>query len=260
MLFRSAERGTRNSVKPRLGGFTLVEMIVVITITGILAASVAVFIRRPVEAYVDVARRAELTDIADTALRRITRDVRTALPNSVRIATSGNVTYLEYLQTTGGGRYRSMADSGGGGDVLDFTAADSAFDVIGTMPTLAAGNSIVVYNLSPTGTTANAYSGDNLGLVDVGASTGTTIALSPAKQFPYASPGKRFQVVEGPVTYACDPLPTGTGELRRYWNYAITDPQPTSPGGTTALLATKDRKSTRLNSSHSQQSRMPSSA
>jgi len=219
-------------------GFTLVEMIVVIVITGVLGASVAIFLRRPVEAYVDVARRAELSDIADTALRRITRDLRTALPNSIRIATAGNVTYLEYLQTSGGGRYRSMADSGGGGDMLDFAAADSAFDVLGAMPTLAAGNSIVVYNLSPTGTTANAYSGDNRGLVDVGASTGTTIALNPGKQFPYASPGKRFQVVEGAVTYSCDPLPTGTGELRRYWNYGIADPQPTPPGGTSGLLAT----------------------
>lgn len=211
-------------------------MIVVITITGILAASVAVFIRRPVEAYVDVARRAELTDIADTALRRITRDVRKALPNSIRITTVGNVTYLEYLQTSGGGRYRAVPDSGGGGNTLDFSAADSTFDVIGTMPTLAAGNSIVIYNLSPTGSTANAYTGDNRGLY--ASNSGATITLSPAKQFPYQSPGSRFQVVEEAVTYACDPLPGGAGELRRYWGYGVVDPQPTPPGsGSNALLA-----------------------
>ena len=50
-------------------GFTLVEMIMVITITGIIGAMVAVFIRSPVDSYVDSARRAELSDIADTALR-----------------------------------------------------------------------------------------------------------------------------------------------------------------------------------------------
>ena len=122
--------------------------------------------------------------------------------------------------------------------MLDFTAADTTFNVIGNMPVLAAGNSIVIYNLSPTGTTANAYSGDNVGLVDVVNSTATTIALNPGKKFPFASPGKRFQVVEGAVTYACDPLPGGTGELRRFGNYGIVDPQPTPPGGTSALLAT----------------------
>jgi len=218
-------------------GFTLVEMIVVIAITGIIGAVVAVFIRRPVESYVDVARRGELSDIADTALRRITRDVRTALPNSVRIATAGNVTYLEYLQTNGGGRYRAATDSAGAGDVLEFVAADASFDVIGTMPTLAAGNSIVVYNLSPTGSTANAYSGDNRAAYS--SNTSTTITLSPSKLFPFQSPAKRFQVVEGAVTYACDPLPAGAGVLRRYWNYGIVSSQPAPPtGGSNALLAT----------------------
>jgi MSHA biogenesis protein MshO len=221
----------------RARGFTLVEMIVVIAITGIIAAVVAVFIRQPVESYVDVARRGELSDIADTALRRITRDVRTALPNSIRVTTAGNVTYLEYLHTTGGGRYRAAPDSAGAGNVLDFVAADAAFDVIGTMPALAAGNSIVIYNLSPSGSTANAYSGDNLAAYS--SSTATTITLSAAKLFPFQSPSKRFQVVEGAVTYACNPLPAGAGELRRYWNYVIVNPQPAPPaGGSNALLAT----------------------
>ena len=231
-----------NHEVPRARGVTLVEMIVVIVITGILAAAVAIFIRRPVEGYIDAARRAELSDIADTALRRITRDLRTALPNSIRITAAGGVTYLEYLQVSGGGRYRSDVDSGGGGDPLNFTAADTALNVIGPMPTMAAGDSIVIYNLNwdPAIATANAYVGDNRAAY--ASNTATTITLSAAKLFPFTSPGKRFQVVQFPVTYACDPV---GGTVRRIAGYAIQAAQPnnvaaaplsTAPSNT--LLAT----------------------
>ncbi|HJW54946.1 MAG TPA: prepilin-type N-terminal cleavage/methylation domain-containing protein, partial [Burkholderiaceae bacterium] len=72
-------------VKKPHQGFTLLEAIIVIAITGIIAAVVAVFIVKPVQGYVDSARRAEMTDTADTALRRISRDLHLALPNSVRV-------------------------------------------------------------------------------------------------------------------------------------------------------------------------------
>ena len=65
-----------SSFRCRARGFTLVEMIIVIVITGIIGAMVAVFIRVPVQGYVDVAARAALADTADTATRRLTRDVR----------------------------------------------------------------------------------------------------------------------------------------------------------------------------------------
>ena len=231
-----------NHEVPRARGVTLIEMIVVIAITGILAAAVAVFIRRPVEGYIDAARRAELSDIADTALRRITRDLRTALPNSIRITAAGGVNYLEYLQVSGGGRYRSDVDSGGGGDPLNFTAADTTFDVIGPMPAMVAGDSIVVYNLNwdPAIATANAYVGDNRAAY--ASNTATTITLSAAKLFPFASPGKRFQVVQFPVTYACDPV---GGTVRRIAGYPIQAAQPNnvaaaplSTAPSNALLAT----------------------
>jgi MSHA biogenesis protein MshO len=215
-------------------GVTLIEMVIVIAITAVIAGSVAVFISRPFEGYIDSSRRAELSDIADTALRRMTRDLRMALPNSIRAATVSGVTYLEYLQTSGGGRYRAEPDSGGGGNILDFAAADNAFDVIGALPSAAAGDYIVIYNLAFTGTVANAYSGDNRGTV--ASASGSTINLSPSKLFPFPSPGKRFQVVQHAVTYECDP---GTGVLRRHWSYGISATQPTPPAtSNNALLAT----------------------
>src|SRR5258708_25290196 len=86
----------------REGGFTLTEAIIVIVITGILFVAVAVFIQSPVKGFFDTARRAQLVDIADTALQRIGRDVRLALPNTVRLATSGGQeTTVVFLATAG---------------------------------------------------------------------------------------------------------------------------------------------------------------
>ncbi len=219
---------------PSESGFTLIEAIIVITITATIAAVVAVFIKTPIQGYFDSVRRAEMTDIADTALRRIGRDLRLALPNSVRVATTGNVYYLEFLETIAGGRYR--ADTGtlaadlACNTMLDFTAASSGFCVLG--PPLAANSGLIaIYNLGVSG--ANAYNGDNTSAI-TGVS-GALVSIKP-KQFPFASPGNRFQVISTPVSYVCDPT---AGTITRYWNYPVAPTQPTSfSGASSALLAT----------------------
>jgi MSHA biogenesis protein MshO len=232
-------------------GFTLVEMIVVIVITGIIAGIVAIFIRAPVQGYFDSARRAEMTDIADTAVRRISRDLRLALPNSVRVtgACNGTATcYLEFLPTTGGGRYRAdLADvppATAAGNLLDFTVADSSFDVFAPLASVGVqpGNTIAIYNLGIPG--ASAYLGNNTAVVGGVAAAAnpneTKITLTAATLFPFDSPEHRFQVITKPVTYACAPVAGGTGgTLTRWWNYAIQPGQPAAPpaGASTALLA-----------------------
>lgn len=228
-------------------GFTMIEMIMVIVITGIIGGIVAVFLRSPMQGYVDSARRAGMTDIADTALRRITRDLRLALPNSVRVTgtcSASTTCYLEFLPTTGGGRYRA----GPPGDQLDFTAPDTSFEVLGTMPTLTAGDSIVVYNLGiprpascpaplPTNCGTDAYEGDNRAAYS-SVSAGNIINFT-SHQFPFDSPSHRFQVINAPVTYVCAPATSGndgSGTLTRYWGYAPQAVQPNAVNGSGQLL------------------------
>src|SRR5688572_18615839 len=217
----------------RSHGFTLLEMILVITITGVIAAVVAVFLRQPIHAYLDQARRAELTDAADTALRRVARDVQRALPNSVRVTGSGPY-YLELLPILTAGRYRAErepAASATPGDPLDFSSStDAAFDVLGPGVAVAAGDQLVIYNVGLTG--ADAYAGGNRrAITSTGTVSNIAYTLGAGGQFPHASPNNRFHVVRNPVSYACTPIAGGGGTLRRYEGYAIQPAQPASSAG-----------------------------
>jgi MSHA biogenesis protein MshO len=209
-------------------GFTLVEMIMVIVITGIVGGIVAVFLRWPVQQYIDVGRRAEITDTADTAFRRIGRDLRLALPNSVRVNAGcvANNCFMEFLPAPAGGRYCAAAPC----NALDFSSTtDNSFAVIGPGVDVAAGDSIVVYNLGIAG--ADAYEGTSR---RAAITTGNnlpaiTYALNGA-QFPFESPNRRFHIINTPVTYAC----VG-GDLWRYWGYPIQAVQPVALATLNAL-------------------------
>ncbi|SHE20806.1 type II secretion system protein [methanotrophic endosymbiont of Bathymodiolus puteoserpentis (Logatchev)] len=201
-------------------GFTLIELIMVIVIIGILSTITTDLITLPVKSYLDLERRTTLVDSAEMSLRRMQRDIRRALPNSI-IANGG--TTIELLHTSEGGRYRANVSDAGLGDILDFTTADAQFDVIGPLSTTPSGY-LVIYNTGTLG--ANAYAHDNLVSINKGASTLNSIQLTTAKRFPYRSPQQRFFIVDTPITYSCT-----NGELRRYDNkidssYTISSPSP----------------------------------
>ena len=229
-------------------GFTLVEAVVVIAITGIIAGAVVLFIRAPVAGYVDTARRAEMTDIADTALRRIGRDLHDALPNSMRVTNVGSVFFLEFLQVRTGGRYRADAHAGGtpttpacpsndtrvtDNDILSFyqspsVGTDTCFKTLGNIPNRAqivTTDFVVVYNLGIPG--ANAYESPNTNKSLISATPSTSGSEDQitfaAQTFRLPSPGNRFDIITGPVSYVCDP---GAQTLRRYSGYTIQAAQP----------------------------------
>jgi MSHA biogenesis protein MshO len=227
-------------------GFTLVELVVTIVVGSVVVAFMAMFVVTPMLAYSAQTRRASLVDETDGALRFMGRDLRSALPNSVRVATSGSVTAVEFLGTTDAARYADGGPLGNPALVLDFTAADGAFATTVpftqlTLPWSSTSSYLVIDHVGVTG--ANAYDMTNVITpagtsltVSAGASANQQlVTLSPAFQFTQGSPGKRVYIVGGPVSYLCD---TGAGTLTRYSGYAISSAQAASAATLTAAGAT----------------------
>ena len=240
-------------MKAQSAGFTLIELVVTITITVIVASLGAFMISGPVSGFTDQARRAELVDSAESSLRRIGRDVRRALPNSVRITTSGTITALELLNVVEGVRYRAGPPPGDANARLIFNTADGAFNSIGlfnaiTKPFSSTTHYLSVYNVGVAG--ANAYELINVITpagtqidIDTAAEAGEdNVQLDPWFQFAYPSLRQRIYLIDTPVSFLCD---TATGNLTRYAGYAIATNQANrdsaaellAAGGVAALMS-----------------------
>lgn len=235
----------------RHSGFTIIEMIVVIVLIGALAVIGGIFIVEPFRAVDDMRRRAELVDEAQLIIERMAREIRTALPNSVRIDSGGGRSGLELVSTRTGGRYRRLPAPGGGGDTLNRTQSSDTFDAlgglidIGSVDASGAGGTDCVQgngdclNIFNTGqANLDVYAGDNIAkivsLVDnpgndqVGYDNG---GITPA--FRQHSPQQRFFVIDDVVSFICD---TATDRLTRHSTYGLNATQDLTPGGTTALM------------------------
>lgn len=244
----------------RARGFTLVELIVVIVITGVMAGGILIYFKPALTSYLAVGRRAGLTDLADGALRTVSRDIRRAVPNSLRLAPSSRC--IELVPTSDGGRFRTAPDivwdaanPSNPSAPMDMSNPVTSFDVMTTFSTQpAAGDWIVIGNQNGNDVYDDAKN-TRAAIASIGAPPSATlgtrrITLTGPSQFPSGYDGGRFVVVpnaQQAVFYVCDKVGTdakgsGTGTLYRFSGYGFIDAAPTScptPAETTPVLATK---------------------
>ena len=67
----------------RHSGFTLIELIVALTISALVVGFIVTFIAVPVQAHLAQARRSELAASREAVTHWMSQDVRGALPNSI---------------------------------------------------------------------------------------------------------------------------------------------------------------------------------
>jgi len=246
-------------------GFTLIELVIVIAITGIIAGIFAMMLAPTLQNYLAVGRRANITHLADTALRRMITEIHTAVPNSLRLTPdpANGAVCLEMVPSSAGGRFRlapdtqwDQANPSNPSQALVMSHPGTVFDVFTLFPNPPATKDWVVIGNQ---NTSDVYTGSDraqISAIGTPPATGggnpplgqSRITLATPTQFPYGYEGGRFYIVQDSVqavTYQCsgagiDATNTGTGRLTRIVHYGFNPTATCAIGsGTSATVATK---------------------
>jgi MSHA biogenesis protein MshO len=265
--FLSKPRG-RSGVPPirRCAGFTLVELIVVMVVGAVIAVGLVRAIQPAMESYVVTRVRSGVANEADVALQRMVRDVRQAVPNSLRMPASQ---CFEVVPGAAGGRYRAgpdtVHDSAPGctpgpncAAWVDPTTPTTVFDSLSALPeAVNAGDWVVIDNQNVN----DVYEGTNRSAVlsvstlsGAQATQGKHRITMNSMQIADGYQGGRFTIVrdaEQAVFYVCQgtgfdaTAGHGTGTLYRLKRYGFNAAY---PGACPVAASTSDVIATHVKS------------
>jgi len=185
-------------------GFTMIELITVIVLMSIISLAGVEIIAFTVQAYEKMTGRQMLGSSARVATNRISRELRSALPNSARV--SGDC--LEFIPINAASRYIDLPVEASAAtfQAIPFSAGqESESGRIAVYPMSAN-----VYDLS--GNTVS----DSATLTLPDMNNEIQVTMSTNHQFPHHSPTSRFFLIRDPVSFCLD-----GAYLFRYENYGF---------------------------------------
>jgi MSHA biogenesis protein MshO len=202
----------------KVHGFSLVELVVVITVLAIITAGTATYITNSVRAYDATARRAQLATLGRLAVERVARELRSAVPTSVRIQND----CVEFFPAKAGSAYFTLPT-----EVAANSFTASAFTVPSGGPYYVA-----VYPLDRTALYAQSNPGPLAGFSAASGSPTATVTLSSTHRFSRHAPQRRFFLMGEPVSFCIS-----GNALYRYSGYGIDAAQNAPPASGGSLLA-----------------------
>jgi len=193
-------------------GFTLLEMVTVIILLGVISVGITGFIRFGAQVFVENSERDELISSARFAVERLNRELRAALPNSVRVNTSTGIQCLEFIPSVASTVYIDIPvdpeSDANSFQVIKFSGEDNVVGLNAVVypvhaDTLYDGSSNKIYPVTNKATPVGA------GLTHI-----REITLNSSIQFAQDSPTKRVFFTESPVSYCVN-----NGNLTRHQGY-----------------------------------------
>ncbi|EWH08753.1 methylation site containing protein [Catenovulum agarivorans DS-2] len=197
-------------------GFTLIELILAIVVLGIVSVTTSKFIGWGATYYVDVSERQLVLDDSRFIIERLTRELRMAVPYSLRTLndSNNNTACLEYVPVVNSGKYLTAPIS---------PASDSQITLVSpTVGTISSNSQLSIY---PT-QTADIYTVANqqtFTIDSVNAVQGDgsqVINFSSNISIAQGSPAKRYYQWTTPVSYCLE-----NSNIYRYQNYTATTNQ-----------------------------------
>ena len=208
-------------------GFTLVELILVLVILSILAALGSKFLFTALNSYDQSQTRFKLIAKGRVSIEQITRQLRMAVPNSVRVSASNNC--IEFLPIVAGANYEGeLPDSNNLAPEISSIATSSFTLGLGTPA------HVVVAPASSSEIYTNSSTASRVSLGGLGSSPYTAIPLASNHRFIQNSNNKRVYLASNPKRFCLS-----GGALIQYKNYGLitTGLSDTNPGGSTILMA-----------------------
>jgi len=197
---------SRSSIRAQApSGFTLVELVVVIVVVAILAYVGANLIGNFVGGYTGAAQRQELASAGRLAVERMTREMRRALPNSVRV--SGGGQQVTFLRGFRGGRYVAVGASASRLQTFDGNPGAESFVAYGLSGLNDANHQLAVYPQDPASlysSLAATNSGPRARIQNDGGNVGDsarTIVLAADDDFARQSPQRRIHAIDRVVSF-----------------------------------------------------------